>query len=117
MKTAQEIDALSLEQLRVAVAEAMGWKRKGTIGHSRYPAYAHPDGRRATIVNLPPYATSHDALAPVLDWLTEQQKWDFTFQLCHGLDVDAFCHSLNSLFKLATAAPADKARAVLKCLL
>ena len=65
------------ELQRIKIAEACGWRRNGTIGQSRYPAWSHSDGRRVTLVNLPRYLYDLNAMHDAEKVLTLEHEVDF----------------------------------------
>lgn len=80
--TTEQISALTPEQLRVAVAEAMGYGKgkdgKFVVHEGILRAYKPANSVRSRV---PDYCQSLDALRPCLERLTKQQRHAFTIIL------------------------------------
>lgn len=120
--TSEQIDAMTPEALRIAVAEVNGitWQEgEEPMYGGQYLARGYWEGGKFYREELPDYCNSHDALASVLAKLTHFQS---------NLYVQAIDHALNGplrtlafknveVFAIATATPEQICRALLKALL
>lgn len=68
---------LTNEEIRIKVAESLGWKHYGCTGCSHLPClcteYIAPDAE--TIGELPNYPESLDAIVPVIRALPAEDQW------------------------------------------